>query len=197
MTHRLAIAAATGAAVLTLISGCASEHPAVDTSAEVHSGMPMAAGMDMAGSPAGPTGPSASARMVCSHEIHTAIARIFEQPGLAMGTPSWRPPSYTCSYALPGGHLVLSVQDSPPGPAGRHYFDRLRAADGRPDLLTGLAAFGLPSYETSSGRVVFLKDGKTLVVDAAALPKVAGPEGQSRADVAYAVAADVIGCWSE
>jgi len=69
--------------------------------------------------------------------------------------------------------------------------------DGSPALLKGLQAFGLPAYESADGRVVFLKDGKTLAVDAGALPRVAGPGGESRTEVAYAVAADVVGCWSE
>lgn len=135
--------------------------------------------------------------MVCDHEIHLAIARTFEQPSLALGVSTYEDRLFTCTYALPGGPLVLSVKDSPPGPSGRTYFKALHADDGMPRLLTGLEAFGLPSYETKDGRVVFLKDGKTLAVDAGALPEVAGPNGESRTDVAYAIAADVIGCWSE
>jgi hypothetical protein len=135
--------------------------------------------------------------MVCSDEIHTAVAQTFEQPAVADGNSTWSDQLFTCTYALEGGPLVLSVKDTTTGPTGRAYFDALRASDGMPPLLTGLKAFGLPSYETSTGRVVFLKDGKTLVVDAQGLPVVAGPKGQTRTDVAYAIAADVIGCWSE
>jgi hypothetical protein len=141
--------------------------------------------------------PSAAARMVCSDEIHMAVTRTFGLSTLAAGRSSWQGGLFTCTYRLPTGPLTLSVKDSLVASSGRAYFNALRAFDGTPRLLTGLEAFGLPSYETADGRVVFLKDGKTLAVDAGSLPKVAGPDGQSRTDVAYAVAADVIGCWSE
>jgi hypothetical protein len=153
--------------------------------------------MGSATSEAGRQRPSESAEMVCSDEIHTAVARTFQQPSLAAGTSTWVDRMFTCTYRLDAGPLVLSVQNSVPGPSGPAYFAALRASDGSARLFTGLQAFGLPSYETSSGRVVFLKDGKTLVVDAGRLPRIAGPEGQSRSEVAYAIAADVIGCWSE
>lgn len=193
------------AASLALLSACGSGGSGSSASGELHEGMHMSQGMHLAdgtqlgsAKPAqtGPQ-PSESAEMVCSDEIHTAVARTFEQPSVAAGTSTWAEQLFTCTYHLDAGPLVLSVKDSLPGPSGRAYFDALRASDGRPPLLTGLEAFGLPSYETTTGRVVFLKDGKTLVVDAEALPKVAGPKGQSRPDVAYAIAADVIGCWSE
>jgi hypothetical protein len=63
--------------------------------------------------------------------------------------------------------------------------------------LSGLLSLGLPSYETRSGSVVFLKDGKTLTVDATGLPNSIGPSSLSRSELAYAVAADVVACWSE
>jgi hypothetical protein len=141
--------------------------------------------------------PSAAARMICSDEIQTAVTRTFGLTTPAAGRSSWQGGLFTCTYRLPTGPLTLSVKDSLVASSGRAYFNALRAFDGTPRLLTGLEAFGLPSYETTDGRVVFLKDGKTLAVDAGSLPKVAGPGGQSRTDVAYAVAADVIGCWSE
>jgi hypothetical protein len=141
--------------------------------------------------------PSAAARMVCSDEIHADVAQTFDLPTVPAGTSSWEGGLFTCTYRLPTGPLTLSVKDSLVASSGRAYFNALRAFDGTPSLLKGLSAFGLPSYETTNGRVVFLKDGKTLAVDAGSLPRVAGPAGQSRTDVAYAVAADVIGCWSE
>jgi len=135
--------------------------------------------------------------MVCGAEIRRAVSQTFEQPTISAGTSTWSGRLFTCTYQLADGPLVVSVKDSLEGPSGRAYFTALRAFDGAPPLLKGLEAFGLPSYETANGRVVFLKDGKTLVVDAGALPATAGPNGESRADVAYAIAADVVGCWSE
>lgn len=144
------------------------------------------------------TPPSETAQMVCGDEIHGDVASTFKQQGLAAGVSTWSGGRlFTCTYRLPQGDLVLSVKDSLSLPGGRAYFNAVRAFDGRPALLTGLQAFGLPSYETTDGKVVFLKDGKTLVVDAGALHQPVGPNGESRSDVAYAIAADVIGCWNE
>lgn len=142
-------------------------------------------------------GPTQSARMVCGTEIHHAVAQTFVLPALAPGASSWHNRLFTCTYRLPGGPLSLSVKDSMDESSGRAYFTALRTGDGSPPLLRGLTAFGLPSYQTPEGTVVFLKDGKTLEVDATALPADAGPRDESRTDVAYAIAADVIGCWSE
>ena len=56
---------------------------------------------------------------------------------------------------------------------------------------------GLPSFATPDGNVAFLKDGKTLRVDASGLPATTLPQGSSNGEVAYAVAAAVVGCWTE
>ena len=135
--------------------------------------------------------------MVCGEEIRGSVARIFALDRPIEGTSTWKGGRYTCTYPLPDGPLTLAVEDSLDEARGRAYFAGLRRSDGSPDLLVGLESFGLPSYQTDTGRVVFLKDGKTLAVDATSLPASAGPGGESRTDDAYAVAADVIGCWSE
>ncbi len=44
---------------------------------------------------------------------------------------------------------------------------------------------------------MFLKDDKTLTVDATRLPATNGPADLSRSDLAYQIATDVIGCWRE
>jgi hypothetical protein len=60
-----------------------------------------------------------------------------------------------------------------------------------------MAGFGFPSFETPRGDVVFLKDHKTLWVDATRLARSDLPDGATRAHVAYGVAAAVIACWTE
>lgn len=54
----------------------------------------------------------------------------------------------------------------------------------------------MPAVEDGAGTVLFIRDGKTLEVDATALSGRLGADGDmSRADVAYAVAASVLACW--
>jgi hypothetical protein len=141
--------------------------------------------------------PSETASMICSEEIRLAVQQTFGRSSLASGTSTWVNDLYTCTYQTPTGPLVLSVQDATDQVAGRTYFQRLRAQIRPLHALHGLEAFGLPSYESAKGHVIFLKDGKTLHVDATALQGASGAHHLSQADVAYAIAADVIGCWRE
>lgn len=63
--------------------------------------------------------------------------------------------------------------------------------------MSGLVGLGLPAYQDTTGRVVFLKDNMTLLVNPAALPPRVGPHKSSRADFAYTLATDILACWSE
>ena len=63
--------------------------------------------------------------------------------------------------------------------------------------MSGLIGLGLPAYEDTAGRVVFLKDNMTLQVNPTALPQRVGPQKTSRADFAYTLATDILACWSE
>jgi hypothetical protein len=135
--------------------------------------------------------------MICSPEIRGDISRKLSPDAVAPGTITWESALYTCSYQLAEGSLVLSVQDSPNEAVGRRYFGSTRQSARKASPLPGLLGLGLPSYETPSGSVVFLKDGKTLTVDATGLPNSIGPSSLSRSELAYAVAADVVACWSE
>jgi hypothetical protein len=146
---------------------------------------------------AGSVGPSAAARMICSQEVRHDIAHAAGVPSVSPGTATWANRLYTCSYQLSAGSLVLSVQDSASLTAGHRYFSaaQRRANAARP--FRGLLGLGLPSYQTRDGAVAFLKDGKTLTVDASGLSGLAAPGRRMQADLAYAVAADVVACWRE
>lgn len=111
---------------------------------------------------------------------------------------AWDDPVFTCTYDLERGPLVLSVHDAADPDVGRDYFEELRAQLGDTASLDGMFGLGLPAYETGDGTAVFLKDGKTLQVDATGLPSRLGPVGSlSRSDLAYAIASSVVACWTE
>lgn len=143
------------------------------------------------------SGPSSSARMICSDEIVGAVQRNVAISKAPPHHASWADQTYTCTYALPGGTLRLSVKDLTSMSAGRAWFENLRKRLSRPANIQGMANLGFPSFETPSGDVVFLKDGKTLWVDASDVPHSLVPPGSSRTGVAYGVAAAVIACWKE
>lgn len=187
------------ASLLILLTACTTASGNVNSGSSGPSaspGAPASSGMQMQDA-ARRAGPSSAARMICSRQVKRAIERSAATGAISPGTDRWANHRYTCGYRTPIGPIVLSVQDSPNAKSGRRYFRsaQQRADGARP--LAGLLALGLPSYETAAGTVSFLKDGKKLIVDARGLPGRVGPSQRSRTDVAYAIAAAVVACWSE
>lgn len=154
-------------------------------------------GPDASASPE-PVGPSPAARMVCSGDVVADVSRILALDTEPAPTSAWAQPMFTCTYQLRGGPLVLSVHDATDEAAGKQYFADLRTELGDTEELRGMYGLGLPAYETDDGTVVFIRDGKTLQVDATALPDKLGPDhSMSQTDLAYAVATSVLACWTE
>lgn len=208
------------ATVSLALSGCASSGhsdsagntpPPGDAGMTMANGMTMGPGESMGPSdtmpgmtnPADPSSdgagdlPSDSARLVCGTEIARNVEKLAGLAATPQGTATWADGLYTCTFQLPAGPLVLSVKDSTDLSVGHAYFTSLRERLGSTRPLHGLQALGLPAYETRDGETVFLKDGKTLLVDATRLTEEVGPHTASPAEVAYEIATDVIGCWSE
>jgi hypothetical protein len=146
---------------------------------------------------AGDAGPSQAARMVCSEEIRDAVARTFGLAQAPRSTGDWSHGVFTCRYRLPGGPLIVSVQDATNEGAGRAYYTSLRTRLTGARDIEGVESFGIPAFETPVGNVAFLKDGKTLRVDASHVAKASLPVDFSTSEAAYGVAAAVIGCWTE
>jgi hypothetical protein len=200
-TRMLAAVAVTAA----LVAGCGTTTQHGDHSADhrERSAMDMKqnGGMSMAGmhmdAGASHGRPSAAAAMICSPETASAVRRTFELGALPQQEQMWMPPVLGCTWALPHGSLDLAVDDATNPARGRHRFEQLRAAVPGAHELRGMASFGFPAFESPSGMVVFLKDGKVLSVDARRVPRRDLPQGFSREDVAYGVASAVIACWSE
>jgi len=144
-----------------------------------------------------PAQPSSSAAMICTPQTHAALQHNLGLSAVPMSTDRWAGGVYTCTYHLSGGDLVVSVDDAADVAVGQRHFDAMRADI--PDLhrIRGLQSFGLTGYADGRGTVLFLKEGKTLDVDATELPTSIGRYQQSPGDVAYGVAAAVLACWSE
>ena len=145
----------------------------------------------------GATRPSEAASMVCSGEIRRAVKRTFQLDRQPHSTHDWSRGRFTCRYQLPDGPLELSVEDFTDKRLGHAYFTGLRSRLTRDRTITGVPSLGFPAFETPDGTVGFLKDGKTLLVDARRVSTASLPTGFSRAEAAYGVAAAVIGCWTE
>lgn len=141
--------------------------------------------------------PSAAASMVCGDEIAGAVRRTFKLPALPHRTAVWSDQVYRCTYALPGGDLSLSVADLAAAGPGRAWFDKLRNRLPGASTIVGMSNFGFPAYQTDRGDVVFLKDHKTLWVNATSVATTELPAKYTRTDAAYQIASAVIACWSE
>lgn len=194
-TTRIALAAG-AAAVAVVLTGCAAGQSSTDGQAGAAQSRPSA--------PPTPTAvtqevsrPSVSALMICSPEIHNDVKTLLALRRAPMTTSSWANHVYTCTYHLAQGPLVLSVRESGSAAAAREYFRTLRTHVGPARTLTAAEGLGLPAYETSSGSTVFLKDDKTLLVDASHLPASVGSSTRTPADLAYTIATDIMGCWTE
>jgi hypothetical protein len=189
------------ATVSLLASACASGDAArsSDPSPAAHSSSRASGHHMSADEMAAMTGPSKAAAMICSDEIRSVLQRTFDLARRPTPTRSWSADNLTlaCTYRLPGGTLRMTVQDAPDQRTGRPYFQRLRGGLSGVTPIRGVQALGFPAFETRSGSVVFLKDGKTLRVDASRLDRSGLPAGFTRAETAYGVAAAVIACWTE
>jgi hypothetical protein len=152
------------------------------------------------GSAAGdPQGPSAAARMVCAGDVVDDVRRIMDVADEPEPESEWVAPTLTCTFDLDEGPLVVSVHDADDRDDGMAYFEGLRAGAEGASAIAGVSSLGLPAFRTGSGRVAFIRDGKTLEVDARGLRgrRFGAEDDQSRADVAYAVANSVLACWTE
>jgi hypothetical protein len=141
--------------------------------------------------------PSETASMICGSEVRDAVRRVLQLGRAPMGLHAWSHRTYTCSYPLARGDLRLTVKDLDAAGPGRAWFDRLRGRLTGASRIVGLASFGFPAFETPGGDVVFIKDHKTLWVDATRVAASDLPPGTDRQDAAYSVAAAVIACWTE
>lgn len=144
-----------------------------------------------------PAKPSSSAAMICSAETHRSLQHNLGLTAQPQSTSRWADGIYTCTYHLAEGELVVSVKDATDLAAGMRYFDSVRAGKSSLHPIGGLQSLGLPGYEDGKGTVLFLKDGKTLDIDATGLQTKVGRYRQPPADVAYGLAAAIIACWSE
>lgn len=135
--------------------------------------------------------------MICGSEIREAVRVAFGLSTPPRSRDTWSRRLFTCSYLLRGGTLLLSVDDSLDQKSGRAYYSGLQSRLAGAQAIGAADSFGLPGFATPDGNVVFIKDGKTLRVDASGLPDALLPSGATQTDAAYAIAAAVVGCWTE
>ncbi len=132
--------------------------------------------------------------MICSNEIRDDIAQVLAVRAVPRPSARWVDHVYTCTYRLPMGTFVLSVTESSNPSAAQEFAKGLRSALGRTRDVAGLTT---TAFSTPPGLVALVKDSDTLQVDASRLPAQFGSQHEKRADFAYEIASDILGCWTE
>lgn len=185
-----------------LVTGCAASAAPAPESPSPEASHTMPDGTVMAGDEHGAHGsgsaePSEAAGMICAGQVSGAITSMLDLEAEVEPTSTWNAPMYTCAYDIDGAPLILSVHDTTDLAAGEAHFAELQGSvEGARDI-EGLLALGMPSFTTDAGIVAFLRDGKTLTVDATRLPDELAGGTMTRDEVAYAVASAVLVCWVE
>lgn len=190
--------AAIGVAVVAL-AGCSTTQQGANVTDRARPARPAAmamAGMDMPMTAADGR-PSPAAAMICSDEIGHTVRRTFGLSAVPPRRRMWMPPVFGCTWQLPHSRLQLAVDDTSRPGKGRRQFARMHASLAGASRIRGMESFGFPAFQAPAGVVVFLKDGKVLSVDARTVARQDLPADFTREEVASAVAAAVIACWSE
>lgn len=202
-TAALALAAA--------LSGCGADASTGAPAAEPAASHTMSDGSVMAGAEHGDHeadhegdheatagGPSETALMVCGGSVAADVERLLGLEAPPESSYSWAEPVFSCTYETGSGPLVLTVHDTADEADGERWFEATRTRLAPTEELKGVYGLGLPAFETGRGQAAFIREGKTLVVDATGMPRTTGPQGDmDRADLAYAVATSVLACWTD
>ncbi|MDQ0674033.1 putative small secreted protein [Pseudarthrobacter siccitolerans] len=210
MNNRKSALAALGLTSL-LLAGCATAAGSVSAPSDVSTTAPAAASPapGQSGSHGGHHGqgsaspgtateaPSAAAVMVCGDQPKERLRSILDLDSDPHTVDNWADSTFTCTYHLTEGTLIISVQEAADKASAGKYFDAKQALAKDAAPIEGLANLGFPAYETADGSAVFQKDSFVLQVDASGLPPTLGPENITRNALAYQLSTTILACWVE
>ncbi|TSE14749.1 hypothetical protein B1A87_001155 [Arthrobacter sp. KBS0703] len=177
-----------------LLSGCATAAGSTDSAAST---APSAPAPESTSAAPVASGPSEASKMICGPETKDDVSSILALNEAPHTISKWADGTYTCTYHLADGPLVISVKESPDPASARKYFDALEGKIGNTAPIKGLSNLGFPAYQTNDGSVVFLKDNSTLYVNATKLPAAVGPQQVTPTAFAYQVSTTILACWTE
>ncbi len=142
-------------------------------------------------------GPSDAAKMVCGDQPMNRLTSILDLTEDPHTVNDWANSTFTCTYHLDEGDLVISVKEAKDQATALTYFDAMQALAKDANPIEGLANLGFPAYETADGSAVFKKDSFVLQVDATDLTAALGPENITRNALAYQLSTTILACWIE
>jgi len=135
--------------------------------------------------------------MVCGDQPKERLRSILKLNSDPHTVDNWADSTFTCTYHLAEGALVISVQEAADKASALKYFNAMQALAKDAAPIEGLANLGFPAYETADGSAVFQKDSFVLQVNASALPATLGPDSITRNALAYQLSTTILACWVE
>jgi hypothetical protein len=193
LPHRsISARVAAASAVVAVLAGCASA-PATRSAAAPAATTSVGSSAAEAAAAYASNTPPAAAQMVCSDEIRGEVADALNLTAVAAPASTWAEHTYTCTYTLPMGRLVLAVTVFPSTAAARGQLETMRGQLGARSLEPGL---GQQAYSAPAGTVLAVKDNMVLRTDATGLPDDLDPTHERRLDLARVITAGVFSCWT-
>ncbi|HSO96949.1 MAG TPA: hypothetical protein VLV81_13030 [Acidimicrobiia bacterium] len=125
---------------------------------------------------------------ICEPMVRNAVEASLGTPLPAAQQGAWSGRTYTCTYPLTGGQLVLTVDDLRTKKQAQAAY---RAANRATVHRTRLNGLGNGAFQGPDGGIVAFKDQFLLRVDPAAAPPTVG-----KSDLAFAALVAVMGCWT-
>jgi hypothetical protein len=139
-------------------------------------------------------GPGEAAREVCEPMIRDAVEVEIGSPLEGAPAEAVDDNTFTCTYRVGGGTIVMSVDDLKRVPAAKQDFqerlDIVETADPDVELLPGLGHGG---FVGPDGGLVVRKDAMVLTIDMAGMPEAV--DGRDRGTIATNLGVAVMGCW--
>ena len=135
--------------------------------------------------------------MVCGDQPMDRLTAILDLDADPHTINDWADSTFTCTYHLDEGDLVISVKEAKNQATALTYFEAMQALAEDATPIEGLANLGFPAYETTDGSAVFQKDSFVLHVDATDLPAALGPDNITRNALAYQLSTTILACWIE
>jgi hypothetical protein len=149
-------------------------------------GLLLVPGLTVAGASQAPA--KTIAAEICEPMVRNAVEASLGAPLPAAQQGAWAGRTYTCTYPLTGGQLVLSVDDLRTKKKAQTAYRTLNRAIQHPTRLNGL---GNGAFQAPDGTIVAFKDQFLLHVNPGAAPPTVG-----KSDLAFAALVAVMGCWT-
>jgi hypothetical protein len=125
---------------------------------------------------------------ICEPMVRNAVEASLGAPLPAAQQGAWAGRTFTCTYPLTGGQLVLAVDDLRTKKQAQSAYRSLNRATQHRTRLNGL---GNGAFQAPDGTIVAFKDQFLLHVDPGAAPPTVG-----KSDLAFAALVAVMGCWT-